>query len=63
VNTFQTLARGTTAEVEAEARKVIEDAGEGGGLILSTGDQTPVDTPEENFVALIDAAMRYGVYA
>jgi hypothetical protein len=63
VNTFQTLARGTPAEVEAEARKVIEDAGEGGGLILSTGDQTPVDTPEVNFVALINAATRYGVYA
>ena len=62
VNTFQTLAQGTPAEVEAEARKVIEDAGEGGGLILSTGDQTPGDTPEENFVALINAAKRYGVY-
>jgi hypothetical protein len=62
VNTFRTLAQGGPAEVEAEARRVIEDAGEGGGLILSTGDQTPGDTPEENFVALIKAAKRYGAY-
>ena len=63
VNTFHTLARGTPADVESAARKVIEEAGEGGGLILSTGDQTPVDTPEENFETLINAAALYGAYA
>jgi uroporphyrinogen decarboxylase len=62
VNTFHTLARSTPEEVETAARKVIEDAGENGGLILSTGDQTPGDTPEENFVALISSARRFGAY-
>lgn len=62
VNTFQTLAKGTPDDVVAEARKVIADAGEGGGLILSTGDQVSGDTPEENFVALIRTAQEYGVY-
>jgi len=62
VNTFQTLAQGTPEDVVAEARKVIADAGEGGGLILSTGDQVSGDTPEENFCALIETAREYGVY-
>lgn len=56
VNTFATLARGTPQQVRAEARQCIEDAAFGGGFILSTGDQVPGDTPEENFVALIEAA-------
>lgn len=63
VNTFQTLARGTPEDVVAEARQCMVDAGDGGGFILSTGDQVPGDTPEANFVALISAARRYGVYA
>jgi len=62
VNTFQTLAKGTSEDVVAEARQCIQDAGSGGGFMLSTGDQTPVDTPEENFQALIETAKRYGVY-
>jgi uroporphyrinogen-III decarboxylase len=62
VNTFQTLARGTPEDVMAEAKRCIADAAAGGGFILSTGDQVPGDTPEENFVALIEAGLRYGVY-
>jgi hypothetical protein len=54
VNTFRTLARGTPEMVTQEARQCIIDAGEL-GFILSTGDQVPGDTPEENFVALIRA--------
>ena len=56
VHTFTTLARGTAEEVRVEARQCIEDAASGGGFILSTGDQVSGDTPEENFVALIEAA-------
>ncbi|MGQ9555153.1 MAG: hypothetical protein ACUVWR_13705, partial [Anaerolineae bacterium] len=29
---------------------------------LSTGDQVPGDTPEANFVALIESARQYGNY-
>ena len=56
VNTFETLARGTPDQVRAAAHQCIADAGSGGGFILSTGDQVPVDTPEANFRALIRAA-------
>lgn len=62
VNTFDTLAKGTPVMVEEESRKCIEDAAEGGGFILSSGDQVPGDTPEENFKALIGAAYKYGSY-
>jgi uroporphyrinogen-III decarboxylase len=62
VNTFETLARGTPEDVVREARGVLGALAEGGGLILSSGDQVGGDTPEANFIALIDAVRRYGVY-
>lgn len=62
VNTFDVLARGTPDDVTAAAKACIDDAAGGGGFILSTGDQVAGDTPEENFVALIEAADRFGVY-
>jgi uroporphyrinogen decarboxylase len=37
-------------------------AGEGGGFILSTGDQCGRETPEENIFALIESAKEFGVY-
>ena len=63
VNTFETLARGTPEDVRAEVRQCIADAAAGGGFILATGDQVPGDTPEENLVALVEAAWEYGVYS
>lgn len=62
VNTFQTLAHGSPEDVLREARRCIEDAGEGGGFVLSSGDQVPGDTPEANFEALIRAPRLYGLY-
>ena len=62
VNTFDTLARGTPEDVVAEAKGVLRDAADQGGLILSTGDQTGGDTPEANFVALIQTAREWGSY-
>ncbi len=60
VHTFTTLARGTVEDVRAEAAQCIEDAASGGGFILSTGDQVPGETPEENFVALIESVRSRG---
>lgn len=62
VNTFETLARGTPAEVEAEARECIEAAAEDGGFILVSGDQPGSDTPDENLRAMVAAARTYGIY-
>jgi len=62
VNTFETLLRGTPAEVEAAARHCIEAAAAGGGFWLASGDQVGRDTPEENIWAMIEAARKYGQY-
>ena len=39
LHTTEVMLRGTVDEVKAAARKAIDDAGAGGGFILSTGDQ------------------------
>ncbi len=62
VNTFQVLAYGTAAQVRETARRCLDDAMEGGGFWLATGDQTPANAPEENLVALIETAREYGRY-
>ena len=62
VNTFDTMLRGTVADVEREAKACIDAAAGGGGYILSSGDQCGRDTPDENLFALIDVAKSYGKY-
>ena len=44
------------------ALEAIDDAGEGGGFVLSTADQTPRDTPDENIIAMQRVAETYGKY-
>jgi len=62
LHTTKVMQRGTVAEVEAAARQAIDDAAEGGGFILSTGDQCPVETPDENIRKLVEVAKTYGRY-
>jgi uroporphyrinogen decarboxylase len=56
------MLNGTPEEVRAAARTAIDAAAEGGGFILSTGDQCGRDTPDENIFAMIEEAGGYGVY-
>ncbi|WP_227762657.1 uroporphyrinogen decarboxylase family protein [Zhaonella formicivorans] len=53
---------GKPEDIKKECKKLIEVCGEGGGFILSTGCEVPLDTPFENVQAMIDAAKEYGVY-
>lgn len=62
LNTVEVMLRGTVDDVEREARKAIDDAGAGGGFILSTGDQCGRDTPDENIFKLVETARTYGKY-
>ena len=62
VNTFETLARGSPSDVEAEVKTCIEAAAEGGGYILVSGDQPGSDTPDANLRAMVSAGHRYGSY-
>jgi uroporphyrinogen decarboxylase len=62
LHTTDVMLRGTPELVKEKAIEAIRDAGTGGGFILSTGDQCPRDTPEENLFALIEAAKEFGIY-
>ncbi|HEY5140208.1 MAG TPA: uroporphyrinogen decarboxylase family protein, partial [Methylococcales bacterium] len=62
LHTTEVMLFGTREKVETECKKAIDDAADGGGFILSTGDQTPRDTPEENIFALQKIAETYGKY-
>jgi uroporphyrinogen decarboxylase len=62
LHTTDVMLRGTRETVLEASRKAIEDAGENGGFILSTGDQCGRDTPDENLFAVVEATERYGRY-
>ncbi len=62
LHTTEVMLRGSVEDVEREAKKCIDDAVEGGGFILSTGDQCGRDTPEENIFKMIEVARTYGKY-
>ncbi len=54
------LAAGTTKEVEAYVRKLVEGVGEGGGFILGTGCSMPPNATFENVKTMIDTCKSYG---
>lgn len=62
LHTTDVMLRGTPQVVERAAKKAIDDAAEGGGFILSTGDQCGRDTPDENIFTMIEVARNYGKY-
>ena len=62
LHTTKLLLHGRPEDVVAASRKAIDDAAEGGGFILSTGDQCGRDTPDENLQAMIETARSYGKY-
>jgi len=56
------LLMASPKEVEEMAKWCIDAAGEGGGYVLATGDQTGRDTPYENIFAMVKVARTYGRY-
>jgi len=56
------LLLATPRQVDTMAKEYIEAAKEGGGYVLSTGDQVGRDTPDENIIAIVKAARKYGKY-
>lgn len=62
LHTTDIMLRGTVDEVERAAKQAIDDAGAGGGFILSTGDQCGRDTPLENIRKLVEVCSTYGRY-
>jgi uroporphyrinogen decarboxylase len=62
LHTTRVMAHGTSDDVERAARKALDAAAEGGGFVLSTGDQCGGDTPDANIFRLVEVARRYGRY-
>jgi uroporphyrinogen decarboxylase len=62
LHTTDVMLRGSVADVKKAAMQAIDDAGTGGGFILSSGDQCGRDTPDENIRALIEVCQTYGQY-
>ena len=62
LHTTDVMLNGTVDDVIRASKKAIDDAGKGGGFILSTGDQCGRDTPDENIAAMIETARTYGRY-
>ncbi len=62
VDPANVLHRGTPELVERKSREALEVLAPGGGFILGPGCALVPETPEENVMALIESARRYGVY-
>jgi uroporphyrinogen decarboxylase len=62
LHTTDVMLRGTPETVELAAKKAIDDAGAGGGFILSSGDQCGRDTPDENIRKMVEVCATYGQY-
>lgn len=62
LHTTKVMLHGSAEDVVEASKKAIDDAAEGGGFILSTGDQCGRDTPDENIFAMIEAVNKYGHY-
>lgn len=56
------LLNGKPRDVERKARECIEKAAKGGGFILSSGCEVPINAPFENVKAMVSAAKKYGQY-
>jgi len=56
------LPHGTPEEVEAAVIQAIHDAGKGGGYILTSSNSIHSSVTPANYVAMIEAAHRHGVY-
>jgi uroporphyrinogen decarboxylase len=62
LHTTEVMLRGSADDVRRAAMQAMLDAGEGGGFVLSTGDQCGRDTPEENLFAIVETAKEFGAY-
>jgi len=62
LHTTDVMLRGSPQDVRDAAKRAIDDAADGGGFVLSTGDQCGRDTPLENFQAMVETARTYGRY-
>ncbi len=56
------LTRGTKSEIAEAVRRCIRDAAPGGGYVLSSSNSIHGDIPTANFLAMLEAARKFGEY-
>ncbi len=56
------LILGTPEQVRKHVKELCETVGKGGGYIVSAGCNFPYSTKPENFRAMVDAVLDFGVY-
>lgn len=61
IDTLRILPFGTPQEVRDEVKRVISILGEGGGYMLGAVHTVMADVPAENVLAMVDAAVEFGV--
>jgi hypothetical protein len=62
LHTTDIMLNGSVDDVVRACKRCIDQAAAGGRFILSTGDQTPRDTPDANIRAVVETARTYGRY-
>jgi len=62
LHTTNMMLKGSREFVKLKSLEALAAAAEGGGFVLSTGDQCGRDTPFENLFAMIETARTYGRY-
>ncbi|MBU2548817.1 MAG: cobalamin-dependent protein [Proteobacteria bacterium] len=53
------LSVGQPEEVEAYCKRLIDEVGDGGGFMLTSGCECPVDVKPENLRAMVDTGLNY----
>jgi len=56
------LTFGTTEQVQAETRRIIQAAAPGGGFVLTSSNSIHSGVPVENYLAMLEANRRFGQY-
>jgi uroporphyrinogen decarboxylase len=63
IDCIGTLVSGSVADVEEEVRRTVEIAAPGGGYILTSSNTIHPDVRAENYIAMVKAVHKYGIYA
>ena len=62
IDTQRVLPHGRPDEVRDEVRQRIDDLAPGGGFVLAAVHNIQTGVPPENIVAMLEAALEYGLY-
>ncbi len=62
VDCMYVLTRGSAADVEADVKRAIDQGSPGGGYIITSSNTIHPDVKPENYITMVHALHKYGVY-